>query len=221
MRDGVAQAFRDAGQVKNLLQTHLPVTNHAFALPIAAPKIAGVGDSWRGFEREQNRVGKDRIDGNARLLRVEKQAFAVQPIGGERYAKLVGFNYQSTHFTGSVMVAALGVCNGSVDAFPMRQVIRAFEPLPVNDRGIGFRFLAEFILKMAFEPMLPETRCIATQALLDKFPDDSSTNTQLTAFRSQCAALLALNPLAQADFIKCFDKWKEQRRTRKLIVNAS
>jgi hypothetical protein len=130
----------------------------------------------------------------------------------------VGFNYQSTHFTGGVMVAALRASNGSVDAFPMRQMVRAFEDVPSGNRIVALRQLAEFIVGLTREPLLPETRCVATRALLDKFPNDPSTNAQLAAFRSQCAGLMTLNPVAQADFIKCFDQWKKERLTMSYIV---
>ena len=44
---------------------------------------------------------------------------------------------------------------------------------------------------------------------------------QLGAFRSQCAALMAAQtPLAQADFLRCFDEWNRERLNRKLIVEA-
>jgi len=34
------------------------------------------------------------------------------------------------------------------------------------------------------EPLLPETKCIATKALLDAFPTDAATKAQLAAFRA-------------------------------------
>jgi predicted Zn-dependent protease/transcription elongation GreA/GreB family factor len=136
----------------------------------------------------------------------------------EAYAKLVGFNYQATHFTGTVIVAALRVSNGSVDAFPMRQMISVFEPIPSTNRNAAFRLLAELILRLTMEPLLPETKCIATKALLDIFPNDPATDTQLAAFRAQCASLMTLNPVAQADFIRCFDQWNNERTTRNYIV---
>ena len=104
--------------------------------------------------------------------------------------------------------------NGSVDRFPTHQVVRAFEPLPSTNPNIAFRLLAEFIVRMALEALRPETRCIATKALLNTFPNDATTNAQLAAFRSQCASLMTLNPFAQADFIKCFDQWKNEKLTR-------
>lgn len=136
----------------------------------------------------------------------------------EAYAKLVGFSYQSTHFTGAIMIAALRVSNGSVDGFPMRQIIRAFEPLPATNRSVALRLLADFILRIGLETLLPATKCIALKALLDTFPSDAKTNVQLALFRSQCARLMTLNPLAQADFIKCFDKWNNEKLTRGYIV---
>jgi hypothetical protein len=105
------------------------------------------------------------------------------------------------------MIAALRVSNGSVDTFPMRQMIRAFGQLVGANQNASFRLLAEFILRLSVEPMLPETKCIATKALLNTFPNDSTTKAQLASFRLQCARLMALNPLVQADFVKCFNQW--------------
>jgi len=119
------------------------------------------------------------------------------------------------------MAAALRVSNGSVDAFPMPQMIRAFAPLTVVNRSVAFILLAAFIVRMSLEPLLPETKCIATRAFLNTFPNDSETNAQLLLFRSQCASLMTLNPLAQADFIMCFDQWNKERWTQGYIVKPS
>ena len=70
------------------------------------------------------------------------------------------------------------------------------------------------ILRLSLEPLLPETRCVATKVLLNMFPNDSETNAQLVSLRSQCAGFMTLNPLAGADFIKCFDQWKPDERLR-------
>jgi hypothetical protein len=100
----------------------------------------------------------------------------------------------------------------------MRQMISVFEPIPSTNRNAAFRLLAELILRLTMEPLLPETKCIATKALLDIFPNDPATDTQLAAFRAQCASLMTLNPVAQADFIRCFDQWNNERTTRNYIV---
>jgi len=116
------------------------------------------------------------------------------------------------------MVAALRVSNGSVDGFPMRQMVRAFQQLSSTNPNIAFQLLAGFILRMTSEPLLPETRCVATQALLNTFPNDAPTSAKLAAFKSQCARLMTLNPLAQADFIKCFDQWNSEKLAQRYIV---
>lgn len=191
------------------------------ALLALAPGHIWWTDDFVAGEVAKSEFGVERVWTQPLLEHMANLGLIDRSVVDEAYAKLVGFNYQSTHFTGAVIVAALRVSNGSLDGFPMRQIVRAFEEIPITNRNVAFRLLAEFIVRLTFEPTLPETRCIATKALLDKFPDDPITNSQLTAFRSQCAALMALNPLAQADFIKCFDEWKKLRLTRKLIVNAS
>jgi len=175
-------------------------------------------DDFAVGEVAKSEFGVERAWTQAIVEHVANVGLMDRSVADEAYAKLVAFNYQSTHFTGTVMIAALRVSNGSVDAFPMRQMIRAFEPIPSTNPSIAFRLLAEFILRMTLEPLLPETRCIATKAFLNTFPDNAGTNAQLGAFRSQCAGLMTLNPIAQADFIKCFDQWKKEKLTRSYIV---
>ena len=134
---------------------------------------------------------------------------------GEAHAKLMGFNYQVTQFRGSVIVAALRVSNGSLDRFPMRQMIEAFKPLAVDvaNRNTALLMFGEFVLTLSLEPLLPETKCIATKALLDAFPTDVTTKAQLEAIRVQCGHLMRLNPAGQADFLSCFDQWKRGKLT--------
>jgi hypothetical protein len=66
-----------------------------------------------------------------------------------------------------------------------------------NNRLIAFRQLAEFVLRLSTEPMLPETKCVAIKSLLESFPSDPATTAQLSSLRNQCAKLMILNPLEQ------------------------
>jgi tetratricopeptide (TPR) repeat protein len=175
-------------------------------------------DDFAAADVVEKQLGSERVWTQALLEHLATLGVLDRSVVDEAYAKLVGFNYQATHFTGAAVVAALRVASGSIGAFPMHQMIRAFEPLPVADPNAAFRLLGEIILRMTLEPILPETRCMATKALLDTFPDDRNTKVQLGMFRSQCAALMTLNPIAQADFIRCFDQWNREKVTRKLIV---
>ncbi len=166
-------------------------------------------------EVARSELGVERVWTQAVVEHLATRGLVDRAVAEEAYAKLVGFNYQATHFRGSTIVAALRVSNGSVDAFPMRQVIQAFAPLAasVPDRKAAFLMLAEFILKLSLEPLLPETKCIATKALLDTFPTDAETKAQIAVFRAQCGSLMTLNPVGQADFLRCFDQWKREKLT--------
>jgi hypothetical protein len=164
-------------------------------------------------EVARSELGVERVWTQGLVEHLANRGLIDRAVAEESYAKLLGFNYQTTHFTGAVIVAALRGTNGSVDAFPMRQMIRVFGQLSANDRNAAFRLLAEFILRLSLEPLLPETKCIATKALLDTFPTDVSTKTQLASFRNQCARLMTLNPLASADFLRCFDQWNREKLT--------
>jgi transcription elongation GreA/GreB family factor len=188
------------------------------ALLALSPGYIWWTDDFAAGEVAKSELGVERVWTQAILEHTANLGLVDRGAVDEAYAKLVGFNYESTRFTGAVMVAALRLSNGSVDGFPMRQIVRAFQPLPSTNPNIAFRLLAEFILRMTLEPLLPETRCIATKALLNTFPNDAKTNAELAAFRSQCARLMTLHPLAQADFIKCFDEWNNEKLTRSYIV---
>jgi tetratricopeptide (TPR) repeat protein len=166
-------------------------------------------------EVAKSELGVERVWTQALVEHLVNRGLIDRAMAEEAYAKLVGFNYQATHFRGSAIVAALRVSHGSVDGFPMRQMIEAFGPLAVaaDHRKTAFLMLAEFVLKLSLEPLLPETKCMATKALLDAFPADATTKGQLAFFRVQCAGLMALNPLAQADFLRCFDQWNREKLT--------
>lgn len=160
-------------------------------------------------------LGVERVWTQAVIEHLANRGLIDRAVAEEAYAKLVGFNYQATHFRGSAIVAAFRVSNGSVDAFPMLQMIQAFRTLAAGaeNRKTAFLMLAEFILKLSLEPLLPETKCIATNAILDTFPTDAETKAQLAVFRVQCGSLMTLNPMAQADFLRCFDQWNRSKFT--------
>jgi transcription elongation GreA/GreB family factor len=144
-------------------------------------------------------LGVERVWTQAVVEHLAIRGLIDRAVAGEAHAKLMGFNYQVTQFRGSVIVAALRVSNGSLDRFPMRQMIEAFKPLAVDtaNRNTALLMFGEFVLTLSVEPLLPETKCIATKALLDAFPTDVTTKAQLEAIRVQCAHLMRVNPIGQ------------------------
>jgi tetratricopeptide (TPR) repeat protein len=168
-------------------------------------------------EVTKSELGTERVWSQAAIERLADRGLIDRSLADECHAKLLGFGYQSTHFTGATIVAALRVSNGSIDGFPMRQAIEVFRSSIANTRLIAFRQLAEVVLRLSMEPMLPETKCIAIQSLLDSFPEDSTTKAQLSSLRDQCARLMILNPLEQQRFLTCFDRWSQRSR----IINLS
>jgi len=217
----VPQAATLTPERRELLEKILGREGLESALLALSPGYSWWTDDFAAGEVAKSELGVERVWTQVILEHSANVGLMDRSVVDEAYAKLVGFSYQSTHFTGAVMVAALRASNGSVDGFPMRQIVRAFESLPSTNPNIAFRLLAEFIVRMTLEPLLPETRCIAMKALLNTFPNEATSNSQLAAFRSQCASLMTLNPVAQVDFVKCFDQWNKERLTRKLIVSAS
>ncbi len=191
------------------------------ALLALSPGYIWWTDDFGAGQYAKSELGAERVWTQAVLEHIANVGLIDKGIVEEAYAKLIGFDYQSTHFTGAVMVAALRVSNGSVDAFPMRQIIRAFEPVAVNNRNVAFALLAGFIVGLWHEPLLPETKCVGIKAFLNAFPNDAETKAQLLSFRSWCADLMALNPLAQADFIRCFDRWNREKPTQHYLLKPS
>jgi hypothetical protein len=178
-------------------------------------------DDFGAADFAKSELGVERVWTQAMLEYIANLGLIDRGVADEAYAKLIGFSYESTHFTGAVMIAGLRVSKGSVDAFPMNQIIHAFDPLPGTNRSVALALVAEFILRLSFEPLLPETKCIAVKAFLNTFPNDPATKAQLMFLRSKCAGVMTLNPLAQADFIKCFDQWNRERWTQGYIVKSS
>lgn len=125
----------------------------------------------------------------------------------EAYAKLVGFNFAATHFNSHTMIAALRIANGSTVRFPMQQLLKVYAGVYANEPTTAIRILAEFTLFLFLEPLLPETKCEALRAILDTFPADERSRTVLRAYRRQMPRVFALNPIAEADFARCFDAW--------------
>lgn len=160
-------------------------------------------------EVSKSELGTERVWSQAAIESLANRGLIDRSLADECHAKLLGFGYQSTHFTGGTIAAALRVSNGSIDRFPMKQAIEIFRGTIDNNRIIALRQLAEFVLRLSMEPMLPETKCVALKGLLDTFPRDSGTRTQLQALRDQCARLMILNPLEQRRFMACFDHWKQ------------
>lgn len=163
-------------------------------------------------EVSKSELGTDRVWSQAAIESLANRGLIDRSLADECHAKLLGFGYQSTHFTGGTIAAALRVSNGSVDRFPMKQAIEAFRVTVDNNRIIALRQLAEFVLRLSMELMLPETKCVALEGLLDAFPKDSGTRAQLQALRDQCARLIILNPLEQRRFVVCFDSWIQKNR---------
>ena len=162
-------------------------------------------------EAAKTELGVERVWTQAVIEHIANVGLIDRATSNEAYAKLVGFNFQFTHFAGQTMLAAIRISNGSVERFPARQMIRVFGEIYPADKNSAFRLLAEFVFRLFNEPFLPETRCVVLKAFLDTFPNDPPTRTLLASFKRQCAQLFVFNIVAAADFNKCFDEWSWNR----------
>jgi hypothetical protein len=176
-------------------------------------------DDLISAEVAKSELGVERVWTQAVAEQLANRGLIDRSLADEIHAKLVGFDFQSTHFTGAVMLAALRVSNGAVDVFPMRQMMAVFGTVTTTNRTAALRLLAEFILRLSVEPMLPETKCEVMKALLNTFPNEETTNVHLVSFANQCARLMVLNPLAASAFLRCFEQWRWQRRAFNPFVN--
>jgi hypothetical protein len=170
-------------------------------------------------EAAKTELGVERVWTQAVIEHIANLGLIDRAASNEAYAKLVGFNFQSTHFAGQTMLAAVRISNGSVERFPARQMIRVFGEIFPADKNSAFRLLAEFVLRLFNEPFLPKTRCVVLNAYLDTFPNDPPTRTLLASFKRQCAQLFVFNIVAAADFNKCFDEWTRNRLKINLLKN--
>jgi tetratricopeptide (TPR) repeat protein len=162
-------------------------------------------------EAAKTELGVERVWTQAVIEHIANVGLIDRATSNEAYAKLVGFNFQFTHFAGQTMLAAIRISSGSVERFPARQMIRVFGEIYPADKNSAFRLLAEFVFRLFNEPFLPETRCVVLKAFLDTFPNDPPTRTLLASFKRQCAQLFVFNIVAAADFNKCFDEWSWNR----------
>ena len=163
-------------------------------------------------EVTKSELGTERVWSQVVIESLASRGLIDRSLADECHAKLLGFGYQSTHFTGGTIAAALRVSNGSVDRFPMKQAIEAFHGTVAGNRNIALRQLAEYVRRLSMEPLLPETKCLALDALLDAFPKDAATRRQLLSLRDQCAVLMIFNRLEQRRFLACFDRWSQRNR---------
>ena len=165
-------------------------------------------------KRAKFELGVERVWTQAVVEHLAIRGLIDAAVAGEAHAKLMGFNYQVTQFRGSVIVAALRVSNGSLDRFPMRQMIEAFKPLAVDvaNRNTALLMFGEFVLTLSLEPLLPETKCIATRALLDAFPADLNEGAARSSSRPVRASHEA-GPDRPTDFLTCFEQWKRSKLT--------
>src|SRR5207302_164927 len=86
-------------------------------------------------EVAKSELGVERVWTQALVEHLSNCGLIDRATAEEAYAKLVGFDYRSTQYTGAVILAALRVSHGSVARFPMQQIILVFGELSVKDRN--------------------------------------------------------------------------------------
>src|SRR5262249_14329323 len=91
MRHCIAQTLGDAGEVENLLYSSLPITDDRLPLSMATPEVPRICSAWCCLKNTENGLGHHRIDRDAGLLGVEKEAIAVVSVGCQRHR--IGYSH--------------------------------------------------------------------------------------------------------------------------------
>jgi len=122
-------------------------------------------------------------------------------------ARLLGFEYMSTSFDGSSMLAAFRLAEWSPERKPAAQVLRVFSNPGADLQGL-FSVLVEFVRVVYRESATPEVRDSVTCAVLDHFARLPMALDLLVALRKRTSRLFGINVVGRTQFEKCFDRWK-------------
>jgi hypothetical protein len=90
--------------------------------------------------------------------------------------------------------------------WPLKQFVDVYRKPTVDLRGLLGIFV-DFLAKLYREPYLPETRSKIVTALLDGLWSHVPLRLPLLQLRRTSNQFFGLNPVGQAQYDECFDKW--------------
>jgi hypothetical protein len=100
---------------------------------------------------------------------------------------------------------------------PLKHFVRVFAA-PSGDATSLLRILAELILRIYREPLLPESRNKVITAFLDALWKNPATRRGLLALRANSDRLFGINTVGASQFADCFDEWQKLIEAPILVV---
>jgi hypothetical protein len=134
----------------------------------------------------------------------------------EASARLIGMEFVVTLFDASILLSGFRLAEWSAERSPIVQFIEVFAD-PAADLKQLFILLVGFVTKAFREPISEETKCRATQALLDAMAGRDGAIEGLKSVRGLSQRIFGVNALGQTQFDNCFDLWLAHR-TKQLIL---
>lgn len=131
-------------------------------------------------------------------------------------AKLIGMEYQTTIFDSSAIIEAVHLTDATPWQMPLKHFVREFAA-PNGDARSLLRILAELILRIYREPLLPENRSKVITALLDALWKNPAARQGLLALRANSVRLFGINVVGTSQFNDCFDQWQKLIETPILL----
>lgn len=132
-------------------------------------------------------------------------------------AKLIGMEYQTTIFDSSAIIEAVHLTDATPWQMPLKHFVREFAAPNGDVRGL-LRILAELILRIYREPLLPENRSKVITAFLDALWKNPAARQGLLALRANSVRLFGINVVGTSQFNDCFDQWQKLIDAPILIV---
>jgi tetratricopeptide (TPR) repeat protein len=131
-------------------------------------------------------------------------------------AKLIGMEYQTTIFDSSAIIEAVHLTDATPWQMPLKHFVREFAA-PNGDVRSLLRILAELILRIYREPLLPENRSKVITAFLDALWKIPAARQGLLALRANSVRLFGINVVGTSQFNDCFDQWQKLIETPILL----
>jgi tetratricopeptide (TPR) repeat protein len=121
-------------------------------------------------------------------------------------AKLMSMDYRITLFDALSLIEAVHLSDAKPWTQPLKTFVQQFSAPNVDLKAVT-PIMVEALVRLHREPLLPESRCRVTTALLDAFWNNLTARRGLLELRAKSGLVFNLNPVGEAQFNICFDRW--------------
>jgi tetratricopeptide (TPR) repeat protein len=121
-------------------------------------------------------------------------------------AKLIGMEYHITIFDCAAIIEAVHLTDAAPWRLPLKNFIREFAA-PNADIKSLLPILAELVVRIYREPLLPESRCKVITAFLDAIWKNPAARRGILTLRANSPRLFGINSVGASQFNDCFDHW--------------